>query len=52
MIAVNREGVKTCTLSIPLRNMHSDSEILSLSDLESVCDLLYEYIMAGGCFNG
>ena len=52
MIAVNREGVKTCTLSIPLRNMHSDNEILSLSDLESVCDLLYEYIMAGGCFNG
>lgn len=51
MIGINREGVKTCTLSIPLRNMHSDTEILSLSDLESVCDLLYRYIMAGGVFN-
>ncbi len=51
MISVNREGVKACTLSIPLRNMHTDSEILSLSDLESVCDLIYEYIMAGGCLN-
>ena len=51
MITINREGVKTCTLSIPLRNMHSDTEILSLDDLESICDLLYCYIMAGGVFN-
>lgn len=52
MIGVNREGVKVSTLSIPLRNMHTNSEILSLDDLEAVCDLLYEYIMAGGCLNG
>ncbi|MBQ3058315.1 MAG: M20/M25/M40 family metallo-hydrolase [Clostridia bacterium] len=51
MISINREGVKACTLSIPLRNMHSETEILSLSDLESVCDLLYAYIMAGGVLN-
>ncbi len=51
MIGVNREGVKTCTLSIPLRNMHSANEILSTKDLENICDLLYEYIMAGGVFN-
>ena len=52
MIGINREGVKVSTLSIPLRNMHTNCEILSLDDLEAVCDLLYEYIMAGGCLNG
>ncbi len=51
MISINREGVKTCTLSIPLRNMHSDTEILSIDDLENICDLIYRYIMAGGVFN-
>ena len=51
MISINREGVKTCTLSIPLRNMHSDTEILSIDDLENVCELVYRYIMAGGVFN-
>ena len=51
MISINREGVKTSTLSIPLRNMHSDTEILSVEDLESVCELIYEYIMAGGVLN-
>ncbi len=51
MISVNRNGVKTCTLSIPLRNMHSDVETLDLSDLESVCSLLYRYILSGGIMN-
>lgn len=51
MISVTREGVKTCTLSIPLRNMHSDVEILDIKDLESVCDLLCEYILSGGVMN-
>ncbi len=51
MISINREGVKTCTLSIPLRNMHSETEIISLDDLENVCELIYEYVMAGGAFN-
>ena len=51
MISVSREGVKTVTLSIPLRNMHSDVEILDLGDLESVCNLLCEYILSGGVMN-
>lgn len=51
MIAVNREGVRTCTLSIPLRNMHTDVEVLDLKDLESVCDLVCEYILSGGVMN-
>lgn len=48
VIAVSRGGVKTCTLSIPLRNMHTEAETLSLQDLNSVCDLLEKYILSGG----
>lgn len=51
MISVSREGVKTVTLSIPLRNMHSEVEILDLCDLESVCDLICEYVLSGGVMN-
>lgn len=51
MIAVSRGGVKTCTVSIPLRNMHSEAEVLDLSDLKAVTDLLYNYVMAGGLNN-
>ena len=51
MIAVTREGVKTVTLSIPLRNMHTDCEIVSLDDLENTVSLLCEYILNGGVKN-
>ena len=51
MISVNREGVKTCTLSIPLRNMHTEVEVVDISDLESVCNTLYYYILGGGVMN-
>lgn len=51
MIAVSRRGVKTCTVSIPLRNMHTETEVLAVSDLEAAVDLLYNYIMAGGLKN-
>jgi len=51
MVSVSREGVATCTLSIPLRNMHTDCEILDLNDLENVCSLLCEYILSGGIMN-
>lgn len=51
MITVTKEGVRTCTLSIPLRNMHTDTEVLDLKDLESVCDLLCAYILSGGVKN-
>ncbi len=51
MIAVSREGVKTSTLSIPLRNMHTEVETLDINDLYAVCDLLEKYILAGGVMN-
>ena len=51
MISVTREGVKTTTLSIPLRNMHTEVETLDIKDLYSVCDLLERYILSGGVGN-
>lgn len=48
MISVSREGVRSCTLSIPLRNMHTDCEILDIRDLENTVELLCEYILGGG----
>lgn len=48
VISVTKSGVKTGLLSIPLRNMHTDCEIISLSDIKSVCDLLEVYVKGGG----
>lgn len=47
-ISVIREGVRSCTVSIPIRNMHTDVEMLDLKDLYSTCDLLEKYILSGG----
>lgn len=51
VISVSKGGVKTGLISIPLRNMHTDCEVLSLSDIESVCDILEHYILSGGVKN-
>lgn len=51
MISVNKEGVRTGTLSIPLRNMHTDTEVVDLADLQSVCNALCEYVLSGGVKN-
>ena len=48
VISVTKSGVKTGVVSIPLRNMHTDCEIISLKDVKSVCDLLEIYIRGGG----
>ena len=47
-IAEVRDGVPTALLSVPLRNMHTDCEVVDLTDLASVCDLCTQYILAGG----
>lgn len=52
VIAINREGVKVTTLSVPIRNMHTEVETLNIKDLLSVCDLLEQYILSGGVMNG
>ena len=51
VIGISREGVRTCTISIPLRNMHTDVETLDFKDLDAVCDLLENYILSGGAYN-
>ena len=48
VISVTQTGVKTGLVSIPLRNMHTDVEIIDLDDLISVCDILEKYILSGG----
>lgn len=48
VISITKSGVKTGLVSIPLRNMHSDCEIVEISDIISVCDLLEHYIKAVG----
>lgn len=47
-IAVSRGGVRTALLSVPQRNMHTPVEIVSVSDIESVAQLIAAYI--GGNF--
>lgn len=48
VISISKSGVKTGLVSIPLRNMHSDVEIIDLKDIENICDLLEKYILTGG----
>lgn len=51
VLSVAEGGAKTCTVSIPLRNMHTEVETVSLSDIESSAKLLAEYILSGGLLN-
>ncbi len=47
VISISKSGVKTGLVSIPLRNMHTDVEIIDIKDIENVCDLLEKYILGG-----
>ena len=42
-IGVTKAGVKTCTVSIPLKHMHTPVEIISLSDIENSAKLIAEF---------
>lgn len=48
-ISTSRGGVKCCTLSIPIRYMHTPIETVKLSDIVSTARLICEY--AGGVDN-
>lgn len=50
-ISVSKSGVKTALISIPQRYMHTQAEVISLSDVESVSKLICEYILRGGAFD-
>lgn len=45
--SVNCCGAKTCTVSIPLRNMHTPVEIIDLEDVELTAELLAGFIREG-----
>jgi len=40
VIQLSRKGVATGLVTVPLRYMHTPTEVLSLKDLEAVCQLL------------
>lgn len=45
--SVSRQGSKSCTVSIPLRNMHTPVEVIDLSDVEMTAKLIAEFIKEG-----
>lgn len=48
VISISKSGIPTGLVSIPLRNMHTPEEVIDLSDINSVCDILEKYILGGG----
>jgi putative aminopeptidase FrvX len=44
VIQLSRNGVATGLVSVPLRYMHTPTEVLSLKDLETTCQLLVAFI--------
>ena len=44
VIQLSRKGVATGLVSVPLRYMHTPTEVLSLKDLESTCELLVAFL--------
>ena len=47
-IGVSKGGVKTCTVSIPLKYMHTPIEVVSLEDIENTGKLIAKFC-EGGC---
>ena len=45
VMQLNRSGVATALVEIPLRYMHSPSEVLSLADLDAAADLLVAFLL-------
>lgn len=47
-IALSRGGIRTGLVSIPLRNMHTAVEVVSVADVENCAQLIAKYIIGGG----
>lgn len=45
--SISRGGIKSCTLSVPLRYMHTPSEVISIEDIRNTGELLAKWIMGG-----
>ncbi len=48
MVSLSREGIKTALVSIPLRNMHTNCEVVDTADIEAAAKLIYKFIALGG----
>ena len=51
VISITKDGTECGLLSIPLRNMHTDCEVVDIRDIEATVNLLYNYILSGGSEN-
>ena len=47
-IGISGRGVKCCTLSFPIRYMHTSVETVDLRDIEATARLICEYVTGGG----
>jgi putative aminopeptidase FrvX len=45
-IILARAGIPTAVLSVPVRHMHSPSEMVDLADIQTLVDLMVAYIMS------
>ena len=45
-IQISREGVAVCTVSLPLRYMHTPYEVVDLDDMEHCAQLIAKYILS------
>lgn len=46
-IAVSGKGVKCCTLSFPIRYMHTSVETVDIGDIKTTAELIREYVSGG-----
>ena len=46
-VSVSGKGVKCCTLSFPIRYMHTPVETVDLKDIENTAKLICEYVLGG-----
>lgn len=46
-VSLNKNGVKTVLLSIPIRNMHTPVEVVDITDIENTADLIVKYVLKG-----
>lgn len=44
VISITKSGIPTALLSIPLLNMHTPTEVISITDVENTAKLISEYI--------
>ncbi len=48
VISLSRSGVKTGLISIPIRNMHTPTELVALEDIDATAEIIAKYVEIGG----